>query len=87
MNAIDAMIHSGKMVKFYENVHGVMRAKITHPDVVFRYIIGPDYTLPTKIVPMDFTEEKTLELLYEGEEKTKSTIEKLINDPVREFKQ
>jgi hypothetical protein len=75
------------MVKFYENVHGVMRAKITHPDVVFRYIIGPDYTLPTKIVPMDFTEEKTLELLYEGEEKTKSTIEKLINDPVREFKQ
>lgn len=36
---------------------------------------------------MHFNEENTLELLFEGEEKTKSTIEKLINDPVREFKQ
>ncbi|MFM7852703.1 MAG: hypothetical protein ACKO96_12510 [Flammeovirgaceae bacterium] len=62
-----------------------MRAKITHSDVIFRYIIGPDYPLPTKIVPMDFTEEMTLDLLYEGEEITKSTIEKLVNDPVREF--
>jgi hypothetical protein len=86
MNAIDAMIHSGKMVKFYENVHGVMRAKITHPDVMFRYLIGPESQLPTKIVPMDFSEERTRELLYEGEQKTKSTISKLIDNPAEEFK-
>lgn len=56
------------MWKFYDKVHGILRAKITHPDVMFRYLIGPDYQMPNKIVPMEFSQEKTKELLHEGEQ-------------------
>jgi hypothetical protein len=65
-NAWGAMVQSSKMWKYYDKVHGILRAKITHQDVMFRYLIGPDFSMPNKITPMEFSAEKTKELLREG---------------------
>ena len=73
------------MWKFYDKVHGVMRAKLSHPNVMFRYMIGPEYTVPNKINPTEFTEEKTRFLLKEGESMTNSTIQQLLKDPEAEL--
>lgn len=83
-NTWSVMVHSSKMWKYYDKVHGILRAKITHQDVMFRYLIGPDFTMPNKITPMEFTVEKTLKLLYEGEQQTRSTINKLVQNPAAE---
>lgn len=48
---------------------------------MYRYLIGPDFKMPNKITPLDFTEEMTLQLLHEGELQTYSTIKKLIDNP------
>jgi hypothetical protein len=58
-NAWGAMVQSSKMWKFYDKVHGILRAKITHQDVIFRYLIGPDFLMPNKITPMEFSTETT----------------------------
>jgi hypothetical protein len=73
------------MWKFYDKVHGILRAKITHPEVMFRHLIGPDFNMPNKITPMEFSEEKTRELLHEGEQQTHMTISKLVEVPHEEL--
>ena len=57
------MVQSSKLWKSYDKLHGILRAKITHTGVNFRYLIGPSFDMPNKIVPMEFSLEKTLELL------------------------
>lgn len=54
-NTWSIMVHSSKMWQYYDRMHGILRAKITHSNVMFRYLIGPDYTMPNKITPMEFT--------------------------------
>jgi len=42
-NTWSIMVHSSKMWKYYDRVHGILRAKITHSDVMFRYLIRPRF--------------------------------------------
>lgn len=55
------------MWKYYEKTLGILRARITHSDVMFRYLIGPEFSMPNKISPMEFSYERTLELIRQGE--------------------
>lgn len=39
-------------------MYGLMRAKNGHPDITFRYIIGPQREMPNKIVPLILTRQE-----------------------------
>jgi hypothetical protein len=42
---------------------GLLRAKNGHPDVNFRYIIGPQREMASKIIPIDYSKEEVLKQL------------------------
>jgi hypothetical protein len=52
----------------YEVKFGLMRAQKSHPDVNFRYVMGPTRDLPNKIVPVEFTTEEVKRLIKYGEQ-------------------
>lgn len=54
-NTWSVLRRSGEVIKFYEVIHGVLRAKSGHTGVNFRYLVGPTFTMPSKIVPIKFS--------------------------------
>ena len=55
-----------------------MRAKDGHRNVNFRYVVGPEFDLPSKVVPLNYSERETEMLLDLGERDAKATIYKLL---------
>jgi len=55
-----------------------MRAKDGHRNVNFRYVVGPEFDLPSKVIPLDYSERETEMLMELGERDSKSTIYKLL---------
>lgn len=47
-----------EIMNYYERMFGVLRAKAGHPKVNYRYIIGPNREMPTKIIPMSYTKHE-----------------------------
>lgn len=66
-------------------MHGVLRAKNGHPKVNFRYVIGPTFSMPTKIIPYKISYEETKILLEHGERDAKAVITNLIKNPEKEI--
>ena len=84
-NSIQIMTRSSELWKHYETIRGVMRAKNGHTGVNFRYLIGPQFNMPTKMLPIQFDTEETEQLLDHGERDAKHAIDRLLNDPDAEF--
>ena len=53
------MSRSSELWKYYESIRGVMRAKNGHTGVNFRFLIGPQFNMPTKMLPISFTLDET----------------------------
>jgi len=58
-NSFSIMRRTSELWKFYDVMHGVLRAKNGHTGVNFRYVIGPTFTMPSKIIPTRFTYDET----------------------------
>lgn len=54
-NTWSVLRRTGEVIKFYEVIHGVLRAKSGHTGVNFRYLVGPTFSMPSKIVPIKFS--------------------------------
>lgn len=65
-NAFGIMNRSSVLWRYYKNLYGVMRAKVSHSHVNFRHVIGPTYDLPNKIIPIQFGLEETNKLIEHG---------------------
>ena len=65
-NSFSIMLHTSKMSKYYEHVHGVLRAQQSHANVLFRYVVGPSFDMPNKILPTQFNSLKVKDLLIGG---------------------
>mmetsp|Transcript_17696 Transcript_17696/g.29925 ORF Transcript_17696/g.29925 Transcript_17696/m.29925 type:complete len:273 (+) Transcript_17696:211-1029(+) len=52
MNAFQVGSRSFQIMNYYERMFGVLRAQSGHPDVEFRYIIGPEREMSNKIIPI-----------------------------------
>ncbi len=59
-------------------MHGIMRAKDGHRNVNFRYVVGPEMNLPTKILPLHYSETETETLMEMGERDAERTIYNLL---------
>ena len=57
-NAFGVAERTLEIMNYYERMFGVLRAKAGHPKVNYRYIIGPNREMPTKIVPMSYTKHE-----------------------------
>ena len=73
-NALKLMKRSSALFKYYQHMHGIMRAKDGHRNVNFRYVVAPHYTIPSKILPLNFTPEEAKALMQQGERDTEHTI-------------
>ena len=51
-NAFSVLKRSSEVFKYYQHMHGIMRAKDGHRNVNFRYVVAPSFQLPTKIMPL-----------------------------------
>jgi hypothetical protein len=65
-NAFMIMQRSAELWNYYDVMHGVLRAKHGHSEVIFRYEIGPTYQMPSKIIPIKATPEETKSLMHHG---------------------
>ena len=79
------MSRSSELWKYYESIRGVMRAKNGHTGVNFRFLIGPQFNMPTKMLPIAFTLDETKQLLNHGERDSNTAIDRLMNHPETEF--
>jgi hypothetical protein len=66
-NSVQMLVRSAVLIEFYEKANGILRAKQSHNDVMFRYIIGPTEKMAHKISPMEFSLERTKQLFQDGE--------------------
>ena len=84
-NSFGIMRRASELWKFYDTMHGVMRAKNGHPDVNFRYVIGPTFTMPSKFLPMQYTLSETHSLMDHGERDANRAIVNLLQYPEDEL--
>jgi len=73
-NTWSVLRRTGEVIKFYEVVHGVLRAKSGHTGVNFRYVVGPTFSMPSKIVPIKFSPTETKSLMDHGERDAKNQV-------------
>mmetsp|Transcript_15938 Transcript_15938/g.24642 ORF Transcript_15938/g.24642 Transcript_15938/m.24642 type:complete len:98 (+) Transcript_15938:749-1042(+) len=52
-NAFGVAKRTFELMQYYERMFGVLRAKSGHPDVKFRYVIGPNREMSNKVVPVE----------------------------------
>ena len=84
-NAYDVLRRSFEVFKYYQDMHGIMRAIDGHGKVNFRYVVGPQFKLPSKIIPMSYTENEAKNLLIQGERDTERTIFDLLYQTDKEI--
>ena len=77
-NAFTVLKRSSEIFKYYQHMHGIMRAKDGHRNVNFRYVVAPSFHMPSKIVPMSHSIQETRTLLEQGERDAERTIYKLL---------
>ena len=51
-NAFKVLRRSSEIFKYYGHLRGILRAKDGHRNINFRYVVGPSYSLPSKIMPL-----------------------------------
>lgn len=64
---------------------GVIRAKNGHAGVNFRYVIGPTFSMPTKVIPFQLSEHETLNMLEHGQRDAQLAIQSLMYDAEEEI--
>ena len=79
------MQRSSELWRHYEIIRGVVRAKTGHNGVNFRYLIAPQFSMPTKMLPIQFSPDETSLLLDHGERDANLAIDRLLNDSDTEF--
>ena len=84
-NSFGVMRRASELWKFYDTMHGIMRAKNGHPSVNFRYVIGPSFNMPSKFLPLQYTLSETHELMQHGERDANRSISNLLNFPEQEM--
>ena len=77
-NAFSVLKRSSEVFKYYQHMHGIMRAKDGHRNVNFRYVVGPDISLPSKVIPLNYSVRETQTLMDLGERDAERTIYKLL---------
>ena len=77
-NAFTVLKRSAAVYKYYQHMHGIMRAKDGHRNVNFRYVVGPDISLPSKVIPLNYSVRETQTLMDLGERDAERTIYKLL---------
>lgn len=51
-NSFSILRRSSELFKYYQHMHGILRAKDGHRNVNFRYVVGPSFNLPSKVMPL-----------------------------------
>lgn len=66
-NAFAVAQRTFEVMDYYKRMYGILRAKNGHPDVKFRYVVGPLREMPTRIVPSDYSPDDVAKQLAIGE--------------------
>ena len=77
-NAFNVLSRSSEIFKYYQHMHGIMRAKDGHRNVNFRYVVAPSFNMPSKIMPLSYTKEEATTLISQGESDAERTIYKML---------
>lgn len=77
-NSFSILRRSSELFKYYQHMHGILRAKDGHRNVNFRYVIGPSFSLPSKFMPLQYGEKETKKLFSLGESDAESVIYRLL---------
>jgi len=70
---------SSEVFKYYQHMHGIMRAKDGHRNVNFRYVVAPSFHMPSKIIPLKYSVAETRSLLDQGEQDAVESIFQLLH--------
>ena len=62
-NAFSILKRSSEVFKYYQHMHGIMRAKDGHRNVNFRYVVAPSFHMPSKIMPLTYSVSEAKSLL------------------------
>lgn len=84
-NAFRIQVQASVMTKYYDNIHGVLRAQLSHSKVLFRYVIGPSFNMPNKILPMQYNLKKAKDLLVGGQRDVARTLTQFKQNPQSEY--
>ena len=74
-NAFAVAQRTFEIMDYYERMYGLLRAKRGHPDVTYRYVIGPLRQMPNKIIPVTYSEDEVKMQIDFGEKDAKIFIE------------
>lgn len=85
VNAFSVLKRSSEVFKYYQHMHGIMRAKDGHRDVNFRYVVAPSFDMPTKIMPLKYTPEESKSLLNSGKRDSERSIYELLHKTDQEI--
>jgi hypothetical protein len=65
-NSFAIMARAAELYEYYKITRGLLRAKNGHNGVYFRYVIAPTFSMPTKIIPFQLSEQETRTMLEHG---------------------
>jgi len=59
-------------------MHGIIRAKDGHKDVNYRYVVAPSFSMPSKIIPLQYKPEEVKSLMNSGRKDAERAIYQLL---------
>lgn len=77
-NAFNVLKRSSEVFKYYQHMHGIIRAKDGHKDVNYRYVVAPSFSMPSKIIPLQYKPEEAKSLMNLGEKDAERAIYQLL---------
>jgi hypothetical protein len=77
-NSFSILKRSSEIFKYYAHMHGMLRAKDGHRNVNFRYVVGPQFNLPSKIIPLSYDPAEARSLLNQGMRDSERVIYELL---------
>lgn len=86
-NSFTIMARAAQLYEYYKITRGLLRAKNGHTGVNFRYVIAPTFTMPTKIIPFQLSEQETRTMLEHGQRDVRMAIDSLLYSPEYEIQQ
>jgi hypothetical protein len=75
LNMFGVMSRYFEFQQFYRRTFGILRAQASHPEVDFRYVIGPQREMSNKVVPVEFTQNEVASLLDLGKKDAKYIVQ------------
>lgn len=74
LSTLSNLMRGKEISSFYNGMHDYNSSTVNHPDVTFRYIIGPSESISSSYLPLDFS-QKQVDICFEvGQKDAKNAV-------------